>query len=233
MLATYPLHRMVVFMLDQFGCKNLRDVGGIVTRCGAVIRRGRLFRSAAPSFGADLTAGLGIHRVIDLRASIEFEIGANNQAAMGCEYLHIPLFETIPERWSSPSDRTPEATAARYFEMLEEGLQSLLQIVPVLGTCDTRPTLIHCVSGRDRTGIVIACVLDLLGVPGDAIAQDYALSNVMDDHEGRNANPANILLLLRLVRQKYQSTREMLKLRGASEDAFTTLSDALLGGRTG
>ena len=211
------------------GCRNLRDVGGPVTRAGTAIVRGRLFRSAAPSAATDLAGGLGIRRVIDLRASSEWVVGDNNQASPVCEHLQIPFLETIQSRWSSPSDRTPQATAARYFEMLEEGRHSLLQIVGILGASDSRPTLIHCVSGRDRTGIVIACVLELLGVPDEAIAQDYALSEVMDDAEGRNANPENVLLLLRLIRQKYASTREMLRLMGAPQETFKALSDALLG----
>lgn len=190
--------------------------------------RGRLFRSAAPSAVSDLVGGLGIRRVIDLRASSELVIGDNYPVSPAWEHVHIPFFETIQSRWSSPYDRTPQSTAARYFEMLEEGRHSLLQIVGILGTSDSRPTLIHCVAGRDRTGIVIACVLELLGVPDDAIAQDYALSDVMDDAEGRNANPENVLLLLRLIRQKYASTREMLRLMGAPIETFQALSDALL-----
>ena len=215
-------------LVELPGCRNFRDVGGTVTRAGATIVRGRLFRSAAPSAATDLVGGLGIRRVIDLRASSELVIGDDNQAFPRWEHLHIPFFETIQPRWSSPSDRTPQATAARYFEMLEEGRHSLLEIVGILGISDSRPTLIHCVSGRDRTGIVIACVLELLGVPDEAIAEDYALSDVMDDAEGRNANPENVLLLLRLIRQRYASTREMLRLMGAPQEIFKALSDALL-----
>jgi protein-tyrosine phosphatase len=35
---------------------------------------------------------------------------------------------------------------------------------------------VHCSAGKDRTGIVIAMILAVLGVPDDVIAADYALS---------------------------------------------------------
>jgi len=36
----------------------------------------------------------------------------------------------------------------------------------------------HCAAGKDRTGIIAGLVLALLGVAADAVADDYALSEV-------------------------------------------------------
>jgi protein-tyrosine phosphatase len=38
-----------------------------------------------------------------------------------------------------------------------------------------------CIAGRDRTGIVAAITLSLLGVDDDTIADDYALSDVAEE----------------------------------------------------
>lgn len=114
-------------------------------------------------------------------------------------------------------------------EMLQIGLPAVVRIVDMLSDVAARPTLVHCVAGRDRTGIVIACVLDLLDVPDEAIASDYALSSVMDDEEGRNASPDNILLLLQLVRGRFGSVREMLVLSGALPTSIDQLRVALVG----
>jgi protein tyrosine/serine phosphatase len=38
------------------------------------------------------------------------------------------------------------------------------------------PVLVHCTAGKDRTGVVVALVLGLLGVADDDIVADYALS---------------------------------------------------------
>jgi protein tyrosine/serine phosphatase len=36
--------------------------------------------------------------------------------------------------------------------------------------------LVHCHAGKDRTGVVVALLLALAGVPAETIAADYALS---------------------------------------------------------
>jgi protein-tyrosine phosphatase len=38
------------------------------------------------------------------------------------------------------------------------------------------PVLVHCVSGKDRTGVVVASVLSVLGAPREAIVAEYLLS---------------------------------------------------------
>lgn len=38
------------------------------------------------------------------------------------------------------------------------------------------PILVHCLSGKDRTGIVIASILLVLGIDESAIRQEYLLS---------------------------------------------------------
>jgi protein-tyrosine phosphatase len=43
------------------------------------------------------------------------------------------------------------------------------------------PALVHCAAGQDRTGVVIALVLAVLGVPDELIGADYSLSSVYLD----------------------------------------------------
>lgn len=38
------------------------------------------------------------------------------------------------------------------------------------------PTLIHCTAGKDRTGVCVAALLSLIGVPHEAIVQEYLQS---------------------------------------------------------
>uniref|UniRef100_A0A1X7U3Y2 Tyrosine specific protein phosphatases domain-containing protein n=1 Tax=Amphimedon queenslandica TaxID=400682 RepID=A0A1X7U3Y2_AMPQE len=38
------------------------------------------------------------------------------------------------------------------------------------------PVLIHCVYGKDRTGVLVALILDCIGVERETIAMDYASS---------------------------------------------------------
>ncbi|HEU4886165.1 MAG TPA: tyrosine-protein phosphatase [Longimicrobium sp.] len=218
--------------LDLPGCVNLRDLGGCTTRRGEVLAAGRLFRGAEPPVSPESAAGLvgavRLRRIIDLRMDQEVERAGAPVIPDGCEWIRLPLFDTIPSHWSDPIDRTPPGVAGRYLDMVRMGVSALVRIVELLGDVDSKPTLIHCASGRDRTGIVIACVLDLVEVSDRLIAADYALSSVVDDAEGRNAHPDNILLLLGRIREHYGSVREMLRSAGARAASIDRLHAALI-----
>jgi protein-tyrosine phosphatase len=45
-----------------------------------------------------------------------------------------------------------------------------------ISTADGGPTLVHCAAGKDRTGVLVALVLDAVGVRREAVIADYALS---------------------------------------------------------
>lgn len=218
--------------LDVPGCVNLRDLGGYTTRRGEMLAAGRLFRGAQPPAAPESTAGLvqtmGLRRVIDLRMDEEVAHAGAPAFPQECEWIRLPLFDTVPPHWPNPIDRSPPSTAARYFEMAEIGTEAIARVVELLGEVNSKPTLIHCVAGRDRTGIVIACVLDLLDVPDPTIGADYSLSSVMDDPEGRTAHPDNILLLLQLIRERFGSVREMLLSAGAPATGIDRLRAALV-----
>jgi protein-tyrosine phosphatase len=217
---------------EALGCVNLREVGGYTTRNGDVLAAGRVFRSAELPIQADslerLVAHTTLRRVVDLRIDEEVEAAGTLDLPQGCEWLRLPLFEIILPHWSAPTDRTPAGTAQRYFEMVQVGRPAIVRLMELLGDASVKPTLIHCVAGRDRTGIVVACLLDLIDVPDETIAADYGLSSVVDDAAGRNADPENILLLLELIRDHYGSVQNMLLGSGASPHIADRLRTALV-----
>ena len=45
---------------------------------------------------------------------------------------------------------------------------------------DAAPVVVHCMAGKDRTGVVCALTLALLGVSDEDIAADYALTETVD-----------------------------------------------------
>jgi protein-tyrosine phosphatase len=59
------------------------------------------------------------------------------------------------------------------------------------------PVVIHCASGKDRTGLVAALVVGLLGVAADDIAADYALTELATERlraDWRTAHPGRELI---------------------------------------
>lgn len=49
------------------------------------------------------------------------------------------------------------------------------------------PLYVHCHSGRDRTGVVIAALLKIVGIPPDAILEEYMLSDGAEKAKIREA----------------------------------------------
>jgi hypothetical protein len=221
----------IVGTASLLGLRNLRDLGGLATRSGDVVRAGRFFRSSALSrFGVaqrQALASLDLRWVIDLRGTAEVTKAGAAIVLPGARVVQVPFFETARPNWSAPTDQTPRATASRYLEMLEGGLPRLAAAILQVAEASSAPFVVCCSAGRDRTGIVVVCLLDLLDVPDDAIASDYARSDLFDQQTGR-AHPETILDLLAQLRTRYGSAKDMLAPHSITEDTLKTLREGLL-----
>jgi protein-tyrosine phosphatase len=155
------------------GTRNVRDVGGYPAAGGRRTRWRTLLRSdeltQIPVATADAFARLGLRQVIDLRWPEELEIAPNAfRASPSVRYTSIPLLADDP---------TPHAgLAGMYRHVLDARGPQLAQVARALLADDGLPAVIGCAAGKDRTGVTIALLLDLLGVPRDVIVEDYALS---------------------------------------------------------
>lgn len=111
--------------------------------------------------------------VIDLRSDEERRQGPSYAVPS----IHLPLEN--PQRGISPDEWTDAArVAARYFDLLMTGSDSVAEILAILTDPAAYPVVIGCSSGKDRTGIVAALLLGLVGVSDDAVVADYAMSGL-------------------------------------------------------
>jgi protein-tyrosine phosphatase len=163
------------------GAFNFRDLGGYPARDGAVVRWRRLFRSDTL---ADLTAedvrlvrGLGLAAVVDLRTSTELaQDGRGPLADEVPNYYHVSV---LPDEEADYAETEPEdlaAMRARYIWYLQNGSDRLARVIRCLGDQAGAPAVFHCAAGKDRTGVVAALVLGILGAPPGLIVEDYMLT---------------------------------------------------------
>ena len=63
-----------------------------------------------------------------------------------------------------------------YLGYLRDRPENVVEAVRRLAAVDAGPALVHCAAGKDRTGTLVALVLDAVGVEREAVVADYALS---------------------------------------------------------
>lgn len=154
------------------GVVNFRDLGGLPTTNGRVIRRGRLFRR---DFLYRLTEDdvitmrpLGIRTVIDLRSPGEIHHYPKSPLKVaGLQHFNVSITSDI----YSATDNIAE-DCLLLLHNAREGFRTIFSHL----AADPFPLVINCFAGKDRTGLTSALILGALGVPEREIVADYALS---------------------------------------------------------
>jgi protein-tyrosine phosphatase len=153
--------------LDWEGCRNVRDVGGGRIRPRALVRSdSHCFLTEA---GVAAVRAYGVSRIIDLRRADECETWPSR-------FAEDPMYGNLPLQ--DPSDSFDEQSmAAKYTAMLDRRPELFAAAVAVVADAPPGAVVVQCAAGKDRTGLVVALALALAGVPAEAIAADYALSD--------------------------------------------------------
>jgi protein-tyrosine phosphatase len=160
------------------GTFNVRDIGGYPTHGGRHTRwrmllRGDGYYCLTEAAGRDALR-TGIRTIVDLRGDRErLERPCRFQTSSRLQYINEPLFDA-----DDPSYETGSGASRGdvYRAVIDRRSAALARIFVCLGQADALPALVHCTAGKDRTGIVIALLLGLLGVQHRVIVADYALS---------------------------------------------------------
>jgi len=232
------------------GAVNFRDLGGYATVDGRRTRWRVLFRadglSELSQTDFSIMRDLGIRTVVDLRSGHEVEQSRFDVDAHPVDFHHFPFIDQVPdvEQW----DRRPGLLGAQYKEMLDDAAPQIIGALEVLTAPDSRPAVFHCTAGKDRTGLLSALVLSLLGVPEETVVADYALSGeamerlraklivkypdskdtLTDIDEVFSANPANMVELFAYLRERYGSVTEYAVTVGVPDAVVRRLREELL-----
>lgn len=164
------------------GCVNFRDLGGYRNSQGQTVRWRRLFRSDAlqdmtPSDAVYAMEELGIRLVVDLRNPDEAERdGRGPLPGLGASYTHHPL---LLERGFPPftGGDVVERLSSAYQWLIHNSGPRVADAVNAIADANGSAVVFHCSAGKDRTGLLAAMVLEVLGLDAETITDDYLLTN--------------------------------------------------------
>jgi protein-tyrosine phosphatase len=151
------------------GTFNARDLGGLAAGERRV-RAGALIRSDAPVAlgepGREALAALGVATAVDLREAVERDAAPPDFGALDIITLPRPLLQNLAV--------DPEAGLNQLYTSLLDGRgPAFAEAVAAVADAASKPVLLFCSAGKDRTGLLTALLLALLGVEDDDIVADY------------------------------------------------------------
>ncbi len=172
--------------------KNLRDLGGIRTSDGTLIKSGCFLRGGKLNWITEkeieiLKTEYHLSSVVDLRTETE-RSEKPDILLSNVQYLHMPIFDEstpgITHETSADADiyeRIPNLNDLYRIMVSEECIRNLSEIMQFL--CSRRASdgavLFHCTEGKDRTGVISMILLSLLHVPIETILNDYLITNTV------------------------------------------------------
>ncbi|MDF9414479.1 tyrosine-protein phosphatase [Bacillus altitudinis] len=169
---------------------NFREVGGLQTTDQMVIKQGMIYRSADLSrlTKQDILtfSTLGIQTICDLRTSSERK-SHPPKIMEHDKIVHIPMQpdSMMPSKWTMFRMLIAEGKSLSFTPIMKEVYQSMLyerkkeiqQLFTLLSDEKNYPLMLHCTSGKDRTGFLSALIQLAAGVPVHTVLSEYMRSN--------------------------------------------------------
>lgn len=170
------------------GANNTRDIGGYATAGGRSVRWKTLYRSGQLSSLS--AAGCEAFHALDLQRVIDFRNRLSSSSLFGgdapCVVSTTPV-SLLPVRLENDALALPA-----YVQGVMDNSESYRRAFEVIADPASLPLLYHCAAGKDRSGILAALLLTLVGVDRDTVVADYNLSNLV----GAEVDPQDIIDLL-------------------------------------
>jgi protein-tyrosine phosphatase len=171
--------------LEWAGCVNVRDLGGLgtadggVTTFGAVVRADNIRRLTAEGWRS--ATAYGISTILDLRSEVECSDDPALPADIHLGVTRVSLFDDFDsdavyradlEKRLESSDMR-DAYRVLYTEALDRNRALFARALRIVAGAGEGGVLVHCLGGKDRTGVLAALLLRLAGVPTATVAKDY------------------------------------------------------------
>jgi protein-tyrosine phosphatase len=172
------------------GAINFRDLGGYPAADGRRMRWRRLFRSDSLADLSEMDlqqlANLGLSGLVDFRTEDERVLKPNRLPEGRCirvlelGFLPAGTLEMLEEvrAGTISAQELERKVISQYRKFVIDHVEEYRKALAFATQPENYPLLIHCTSGKDRTGVASALLLLAVGVPRDIVLQDYDLTNL-------------------------------------------------------
>lgn len=236
------------------GVHNFRALGPYRVR-GGRLREGMIYRSGALELMSDVDCAclgdeLGIRTILDLRHPDEVAHRPDGHA-LNERVLPLSIFPETVRQDDIIADLNglygTGPTPGRYLHYLDVGGDRLAAAFRLFAKESSYPVLVHCTAGKDRTGVLLGMLMELLGADDDDIANEYGLSDASidrliaylrstgralegtdDEIRARLSTPADRMAgFIQLLRERHGSTEAFLAGRGLRADEIGAIRELL------
>lgn len=179
-------------LIPMENSSNFRDLGGIPTKDGRVVKWGKLFRSGKlnklDDKDLDYFNTLGINTIVDFRDDVEVvkdktRFPTNREV----NRIRTPIGDRsgnmqaeLRKQIKSADQKTFDSekfVADVMREFIDTFAFQYQPFLDIVADTEKAPVLYHCSAGKDRTGLGTAIVLGMLGVDREVILGDFMMSN--------------------------------------------------------
>ncbi len=163
------------------GMFNLRDLGGFAVAGGRRVKRGRIYRSddlsGLTESGQAVLSARKIRTVVDFRGCEEVALAPNRIPPAVARQVRLPIEPgNVIVLGRLTPETAPEMMCELYRVLARESQEAYRELFALLADSGNAPLLFHCSAGKDRTGFAAALFLLSLGVPRQAVFDDYLRS---------------------------------------------------------
>lgn len=237
------------------GIHNFRELAGYATANGGRIRASLVFRSGALErmTAVDerwLADELGMGTILDLRRPGEAPAGGHGLAERVVAMDMFPEGRSMEDLVAELNGLYgPGPSPDRYLHYLTWGGDRFAEAFTLFADASRYPILVHCTAGKDRTGVLIGLIMDVLGCSQADIAHEYGLSDASivrlmaflratghelqgsdDEIRDRLATPPERMAgFIDLMRERYGSAEAFFLGQGVAPETIASVREILIG----
>ncbi len=217
--------------------ENMRDLGGYKSNSGKTVKEGKLIRSNLPvclkNEEIETIKIMNINNIIDLRSKDEYEINPSifeNDNFFKVYHIEIDVGRNIPVN--------QKIVSRTYIEILRL-FGKMKEIFEILNKSDG--IIFFCNAGKDRTGVISAIILKLLGVEENEIIDDYILTDKymhkkLEEYANGSIEILNIITpkkeymkeMVNWINEEYGSIENYMKNIGITEETINNIRNKYL-----